>query len=385
MAWEEGRWMGRAPLGYANHCTSGGSKYIAPKEPEASIIKHAFGQLAEGKTNVNQAYLQAVKHGLVCSRSNFWSLMHNPVYAGYVRVKDLDSNNTHLVPAQHLGIISMSMFEKVQTLITRKRQKPRFNTAFNPELLLKGFISCPRCSRVLTGSGSTGRSGTKYYYYHCNSNCGFRIRTAYVHNVFLQRIMEFFPVGIYITSFRKILLDVCEHQKQEILLKQRKAIKGIEQFTDRILKLKSLLLDGYLNFEDYRLTKEDIEAKIQLLSDSITSYSNDQSNITVKMDLAMDELHNPHSFFVALNNELKQEFINNILIRGWQWNEAEFDKIFKQTVHIVYGLQEDNDLEELMKQADEIHSFLNKFAQIALRKSIPPENLINGSNPVCPT
>ena len=382
---EEGRWMGRAPLGYANHCTPDGSKYIAPKEPEASMIKYAFEQLAEGKLNVNQAYLQAIQHGLTCSRSNFWALMHNPVYAGYVRVKDLDSNNIHLVPAQHLGIISMSMFEKAQALITRKRLRPRFNKSFNPELLFKGFISCPRCSRMLTGSGSTGRSGTKYYYYHCNSDCGFRIRTAYAHNVFLQRIMKFFPAEIYVASFRKTLLDVCEHQKQEILLKQRKAVKGIEQFTDRILKLKSLLLDGYINFEDYRLTKEDIEAKIQLLSDSMASYSSEQSNITAKMNWAVDEFRNPHLFFIALNNELKQEFVNNILTRGWQWNEAEFDGIFKRSVHIVYGLQENNDPEELMKQADEIHSFLNKFAQIALIKSIQPENSANGSNLVCPT
>ncbi len=382
---EEGRWLGRAPLGYTNHCSPDGSRYIVPKEPEASIIKYAFEQLAEGRLNVNQAYLQALQHGLTCSRSNFWALMHNPMYAGYVRVKDLDNNNIHLVPAQHLGIISMPMFEKVSAHITRKRQKPRFNKAFNPELLLKGFISCPRCSRVLTGSGSIGRSGAKYYYYHCNSTCGFRIRTTYAHNVFLQRIMKFFPTEIYIESFRKILLNTCEGQKQETLLKQGKAIKGIEQFTDRILKLKDLLFDGYIILDDYRLTKEDIEAKIQLLNDSIISYRNELTGINGKVNLAANEFCNPYAFFVTLNNELKQEFVNNLLNHIWQWNEAEFDGIFKRSVHIVYGLQENNDPRESIKQADEIHSFLNKFAQMILRKRIRPESSTNGSNPVYST
>ncbi|MGC4233748.1 MAG: recombinase family protein [Niabella sp.] len=381
---EEGRWMGRAPLGYANHCTPDGSKYIASKEPEASIIKHVFEQLAEGRLNVNQAYLQAIKLGLACSRSNFCSLMHNPVYAGYVRVKDLD-NNIQLVPAQHLGIISMSMFEKVQILITRKKQRPRFNKSFNPELLLKGYISCPRCSRTLTGSGSTGRSGTKYYYYHCNSNCGFRIRTAHTHNVFFQRIMKFFPAKIYIASFREILSDAYEQQKQEILQRQRKAIKGIEMFTDRILKLKSLLLDGYINFEDYQLTKEDIEAKIQLLSDAIASYSYDQSGINNKIELAVDEFCNPYLFFTTLNNALKQEFVNNLLHRNWQWSEAEFDGIFKRLAHIIYESYKNNGPGESIKQAGEIHSFLKKWAQMTLRKNIQTENPTNVSNPVCPT
>jgi DNA invertase Pin-like site-specific DNA recombinase len=39
---KEGRWMATAPIGYINKTTDSGRKYIAPKEPEAGIIKWAF-------------------------------------------------------------------------------------------------------------------------------------------------------------------------------------------------------------------------------------------------------------------------------------------------------------------------------------------------------
>ena len=36
---KEGRWMGPAPVGYANKITEDGKKFIAPKEPEARLIE----------------------------------------------------------------------------------------------------------------------------------------------------------------------------------------------------------------------------------------------------------------------------------------------------------------------------------------------------------
>lgn len=68
---EEGRLLGRAPMGYSNRCTIDGSKYITTKEPEASIMKYAFEQLALERLNMSQVYLTVVKYGLKCSRSQF--------------------------------------------------------------------------------------------------------------------------------------------------------------------------------------------------------------------------------------------------------------------------------------------------------------------------
>lgn len=44
---KEGRWMSSAPIGYVNRTSETVRKYIAPKEPEASLLKWAFKELAK--------------------------------------------------------------------------------------------------------------------------------------------------------------------------------------------------------------------------------------------------------------------------------------------------------------------------------------------------
>ncbi len=60
---KEGRYMGLAPIGYINKTDEAGRKYIAPREPEAGIIKWAFEQLAEGVYNTEQILKMAREKG----------------------------------------------------------------------------------------------------------------------------------------------------------------------------------------------------------------------------------------------------------------------------------------------------------------------------------
>lgn len=45
---KEGRYMGLAPLGYQNKTDEQGRKLIAPKEPQATLLRWAFEELANG-------------------------------------------------------------------------------------------------------------------------------------------------------------------------------------------------------------------------------------------------------------------------------------------------------------------------------------------------
>ena len=48
---KEGRYMGLAPVGYLNKTDEAGRKLIAPKEPQAEILRWAFNEIAEGVYN----------------------------------------------------------------------------------------------------------------------------------------------------------------------------------------------------------------------------------------------------------------------------------------------------------------------------------------------
>jgi len=139
---ERGIWFGRAPIGYTRYCLADGTKQIIPKEPEASIIRDAFSQLANLRCNITDAYLSATKEGLMCCRNNFWKLLQNPVYTGNIKITDKRSESTYLVPGLHKGIVSTPTFNKVQELFYKRREPGKKNKNFrNTQFPLRGFIS----------------------------------------------------------------------------------------------------------------------------------------------------------------------------------------------------------------------------------------------------
>lgn len=176
---KEGRWMATAPVGYINKITESGRKYIAPKEPEASVMKWVFQELSKGIYAADQIRKEANKRGLKCARNNFWNIIRNPVYCGKIVVSKFKDEESIIVQGQHEPLISESLFYAVQDVLNGKKRHARLGTSIGTQeaFPLRGFLLCPECGRVLTASASKGRSNL-YYYYHCISSCGCRFKAS---------------------------------------------------------------------------------------------------------------------------------------------------------------------------------------------------------------
>src|SRR5690606_5395565 len=111
---KEGRYMGVAPVGYANKVTEIDGKrilkYITPEERNASIMRWSFEEIATGKFNTEQIYHIAKRKGLSCTRSNFWVALRNPVYCGKILVPKYKDEETTLVDDKHEPLISEAIF-----------------------------------------------------------------------------------------------------------------------------------------------------------------------------------------------------------------------------------------------------------------------------------
>jgi DNA invertase Pin-like site-specific DNA recombinase len=69
---QDGRWTSHAPLGYSYQLTQSGIKLIAPKEPEASLIKNAYRLIASNEhRDIQSVYNELINSGLKCSKSHF--------------------------------------------------------------------------------------------------------------------------------------------------------------------------------------------------------------------------------------------------------------------------------------------------------------------------
>ncbi|WP_457270360.1 recombinase family protein [Pedobacter sp. UYEF25] len=280
---KEGRFMGVAPKGYANKITEDGRKYIALYEPEAKIMRWAFEKLAEGGYSQAEMLRTVNKQGLKTSRNNFWSALKNPVYCGKIYVPKNKDEEGYFVQGQHNPLISESLFNRVQEVITQKKPVHSTSIASLDELPLRGFLACPRCNKTLTGSPSKGR--TKYYfYYHCNSICGYRISATMLNKAFIKDIEKYKPLAgmedVYV-SFIHYYYKERMSGKNDL---RKQILSQIAVLNKRTTKLRELLLNEELEAGDYRLMKFENEEKIKNLENDLMELVTDRTNVpeTVK-------------------------------------------------------------------------------------------------------
>ncbi|HXB08011.1 MAG TPA: recombinase family protein, partial [Puia sp.] len=155
---KEGRWMGSAVFGYANKTREDGTKYIAPKEPEATVMRWALNELAKGIFNTEQVWRMAQKRGFTKKKANFWQIIRNPVYCGKIIVPKYKNEEATQVKGLHEPLISEALFYEVQAVLNGRRRTYRTRMTVDEQIPLRGFLLCPRCGRNLSASASTGYS-----------------------------------------------------------------------------------------------------------------------------------------------------------------------------------------------------------------------------------
>jgi site-specific DNA recombinase len=201
---KEGRWMGHAPYGYVNKITEDGKKYIALKEPEASVIRWAYNQvLSAGKDSICSIWHTAREKGLTCSKNTFWVIIRNPVYCGKIFVSKFKEEESRWVKGQHEPLITESLFYQVQDTLDGKR-RIYVSKKKSLDYPMRGFLICPDCGRLLTGSSSQGRS-KKYFYYHCKLPCKARFHTDHTHDLFAKELKKFIPRPGMIETYQEVI------------------------------------------------------------------------------------------------------------------------------------------------------------------------------------
>jgi len=108
----------------------------------------------------------------------------------------------------------------------------------NESLPLRGFLICPLCTKLLTGSASKGH--TKYYsYYHCTDGCSCRYRAEKVNEEFVYELKKYIPRPEIVDLFKKLITETWNDQTnhlQDNSKQLRLQIKELEEKKNRLYK-----------------------------------------------------------------------------------------------------------------------------------------------------
>ncbi len=308
---KEGRWMGTAPIGYANKINENGKKYIAPKEPEATLMKWVFEQLASGVFATEQILKQVRLKGLECSKNNLWVAIRNPVYCGKIYIPKFKDEDSCFVKGQHEPLISEALFYEVQDVLDGKKKQQRTKLAVDNNLPLRGFLICPKCGKLLTGSASKGKY-QRYYYYHCSSSCGSRYRADNLNGQFIKELKKYVPRPSMVELYKLVILDSYNAQTKVQRADKTEIITRINEWNNKLAKARELLLSGDIDGGDYKIIKTECENKVNILEGKLSTTSNIQENIDSILGKAVNTLSRLDTLYENANSMKKRQIISSI-------------------------------------------------------------------------
>jgi DNA invertase Pin-like site-specific DNA recombinase len=259
-----GRYPNKAPMGFINLTALNGRKHIAPKQPEAGIIKWAFEQLSENFFKIDEVRRMACAKGLKCSRSHFVKLIRNPVYCGLIPLS-IGPENKEMIKGIHDPLISEALFYEVQDIINTKRQVHFKTNEKNAAFFLKGHLICPVCGKKLRGSYSKGYS-KNYPYYHCSNKCKVRGGAELLNECYNSKLQQFVLSKNAIGLFSLVLEDSnISVQRLAYLQKRKLMLRQLEEQDLVLSKARRLFVADQLKFDDY----SDFKKEHQVVSGSL--------------------------------------------------------------------------------------------------------------------
>lgn len=335
---KEGRYMGQAPLGYKNKIDEAGRKYIAPDE-RAPLIVWIFEQLATGKFTAESIWRQAKGKGLKCEKNTYWNALRNYGYCGIIKVKAWKGEEEQLIPATHEPIISKELFFQVQDILNGNKKVQRTKIFVDDKFPLRGFLTCPGCSKLLTASSSRGRS--QYYdYYHCDSSCGVRYKADLLNEGFIQEIQKWKPHPAVQQLYKLILQDVYT-QQNKLQQQELNTIKlQLQQLTVRQTKARDLLMADAMEADDYKAIKRDCEQSTFILEEKIAAMATSQ-NIEPLIDKALSVLENIDQLYSKSSTQVKRDIIGSMFPDKLQFDGEHYRTTrINEAVRVIYSIGE---------------------------------------------
>ncbi len=309
---KEGRFMGVAPLGFVNKITESGRKYITTKEPEASIMRWVFEQLAEGQYAADHVRKQANKKGLKCGSAHFWNIIRNPVYCGRIEVAPYKEEERYFAQGQHEGIISEHLFYRVQDVLNG-----RAKGSWGPKMVsvdklpLRGLIICPLCGRMLTGSSSKGYSAY-YTYYHCQSRCRTRYRAEDANKIFEEVLSKLEIKQGRGEIFENELLVLYNAQYRNSNGARKQILDQINIINVRLGNAKKKYYDEETDVVEYRKYKAECEVEIEKLEAKLIELSNGAQKIDSLLKKAIYNLERLILYWKDFDSMGKRRLISSV-------------------------------------------------------------------------
>ncbi|HEY9560121.1 MAG TPA: recombinase family protein, partial [Anseongella sp.] len=243
---------------------------------------------------------------------------------------------------QHEPIITESLCYEVQDVLNGKKrfkEKTRTKIVSLDMLPLHGFLRCPKCTRMLSGSASKGCGGY-YYYYHCSASCRVRFRAVDVNGLFEKEIGHFTVREGLEYIYRDWVLQKFRSDYNGGMNSQRAILDKIQELTEKISRARDMALDGDFDATDFKAVKQDCENQIAALEAKLPDVIQATRNVQDNLEKAFAKMGKVYDAYMERDMKTKRRIISsvypeNLLFDGFQHRTNRTNDIAFNTVLIT--------------------------------------------------
>jgi site-specific DNA recombinase len=255
-----------------------------PDPAQAPLVKEAFELYASGLWGLNDLVEEMYTRGLrnksggKVTRNGLSTLLHNPFYAGLVRIK----RTGETYPGAHEPLIAQTLFQRTQEVLDGKNVEKRHSHSF----LFRKHITCSLCEKTLIPELQKG-----YTYYRC------QVKPCPQKTIREELIEEAFTGKLKLLQFDDYELEYLSEGLQDDrgaelarLEEHGKGLKlQLEQIKERLSKLTDAYLDGALDREMFISKKNSLLVEEQLLKERLMDVESDGKRVVDKVSKILEQ------------------------------------------------------------------------------------------------
>jgi site-specific DNA recombinase len=192
-----------------------------------------------------------------------------------------------------------------------RKRNYRLKAVSNESLPLRGFLLCPKCNKLLTGSASRGH--TKYYsYYHCTDGCSCRYGADNVNQQFVYEIKKYIPKSEIVDLFKELIAEELNDQTNNIQDESKQLGLQIKELQEKIAYIRELLSSKQIEPADFREMKSEYSTKLERLEAKLSASNDDQVDIKGLLDKGVNNLLRLEYLYETADTEKKWDIISSM-------------------------------------------------------------------------
>ena len=294
-----------APVGYLDQ---GKGKPKEPDPVQAPLVKKAFEFYATGKWGLNALVEKMYEMGLRNKRGNkvtrngMSHLLHNPFYIGLIKIRV----RSELFPGNHTPVISKSLFDQVQLVLSGKNIEKSHRHFF----LFRKLAHCSSCRATLIGETQKGHN-----YYRCHTK-GCTQKTIR-EDAIEQALTEVLKQLRFDEAENRYIREKIKASYQNVITfkeAQTRALNlQLEQLQARLSKLADAYIDAMLDKTTYLEKKNGLILEQEAMKESLKKLDVGGQEVLRRVEAFIELLNNAHLSYKLANQEERRDVIRMII------------------------------------------------------------------------